>query len=100
MRLVLNPAIHMDAASGASVALNRCRRIDDLKLVAVGCNADFVARNDSDNGEHRARGLPALRAAASVIMSGLGSYRNGYGILAAFALERPALEVLGAWPDA
>src|SRR5215468_6676097 len=100
MRLVLDAPKHMDAASGASVALNCCRRVDNLKLIAVSRNADLVARNDGDNGELRTGGLPALRAAAGVIMGRLRSYRNGNRTLTAFALERAALEVLGAGLDA
>src|SRR5436305_10269552 len=68
MRLVFDAAVHMRAANLASVALDRRRGIDDLKLVAVFQHLDVVARDHRDDGEGRTLRLPALGAAAGVIM--------------------------------
>ena len=50
---------------------DRRRRIDDLQLVRVRGDLDLVAADDGDQGEDRALGLPALGAAAGVVVRGL-----------------------------
>src|ERR1700730_12575428 len=68
MRLVLDAAVHMRAATLAGVPLNRRRGIDDVKLVAIFEHRHIVARNDGDDGKGRPVGLPAFGAAAGVIV--------------------------------
>src|SRR4029453_17545249 len=68
MARVLDAAVHMRAAALAGVALNRCGRIDNLELVAVFEHGHVLPRYDGDDGEDRALGLPALGAAAGVVM--------------------------------
>src|SRR5271169_6753055 len=68
MPLVLDAPEHVRAANLAGMPLNRRRRIDHVKLVAVFENADVVARY---HGDHRKDGpirLPAFGAPASVVV--------------------------------
>src|SRR4029450_11174635 len=65
---VLDPAVHMRAAGLAGIALDRRRRVDYLQLVAVLRHLHIVARDHGDDGEGRPCGLPALGAAAGVVV--------------------------------
>src|SRR5256885_15725993 len=65
--LFLDAAVHVNAASGTGVALNRRARVDDLELLAVGRDGELVPRHHRDHREERALGLPALGAAARMI---------------------------------
>src|SRR5262245_22822228 len=62
MPLVLDPAIHVHAAAGAGIALDRRARVDDLQLVGALCDLHLVFPDHGDDGERRARRLPALGA--------------------------------------
>ena len=91
---VFDTAIHMNAAPRAGVSLNTCGGVHDLKLMFVRGYAEVVTRHDRDPREHCALRLPALRAAAYVIMCTLPFNRYLNGALIAFAHERPAREIL------
>jgi hypothetical protein len=84
--LVFYAAVHVNAAPGAGVALDRRRLVDDLKLVSVRDNLDLVTADDGDLAEDRALGLPALGAAADVIVRCLRSDPD----LVSTAAENPA----------
>src|SRR5262249_34258855 len=58
----------MRAAALAGIALDHRRGIDDRKLVAVFEHSDVLPRDNRDHGEDRPFGLPALGAAAGVIV--------------------------------
>ena len=58
--------------------------------------ADVVAADDRDHGELRARRLPALGAAAGVVVGDVALDGDGDRIGGAVAGERAALEFLGA----
>src|SRR5665213_191603 len=68
MGLVLDAAIHMGAADLAGVPLDGLRGIDDVKLVAVFKNGHAIARDHGHHRESGSVGLPALGAAAGVIV--------------------------------
>jgi hypothetical protein len=48
MRLVLDATEHVHAAADAGMALDCRIGIDDLQLLFVGGDLDFVARDDGD----------------------------------------------------
>lgn len=61
-------AEHVHAAVLARVALDRRRRVHDLELLRVGRDPKLVAGYDADDGEERALRLPALGAAACLVL--------------------------------
>ena len=65
---VLDPAIHVNTAIPAGMALNGGGAIHDLELVTIRRNAHAVAAHDRDLREQCAVGLPALRATANMVM--------------------------------
>src|SRR5512134_2141314 len=65
---VLDPAVHMRTAGLAGVPLDRRRRVDNLQLVAILEHFHIVARDHGDDGEGCPCGLPALGAAAGVVV--------------------------------
>jgi hypothetical protein len=75
------------------MTLNCGIRIDDLELVAIRGDGEILARHDGDHGESRACRLPALRAAANVIMRGVASDADRYGVGVALTFERSAGEI-------
>src|SRR4030095_4891706 len=93
-------SVHVYAAAVAGMALDRGAAIDHGELLAVGGHAYVVLRHDGDHGEHRARRLPALGAAAGVVVSDVALDGDGDGIRGAVAAERAALEFLVAGLDA
>jgi hypothetical protein len=77
----------------AGVTLDQRRRVDDLELVAVFEDFDIFMRRDGNDRQSRALGLPAFRAAASVIMGDLSLDADLHRAAAAQADENAALEV-------
>jgi hypothetical protein len=71
MALVLDPAIHVDTALGAGMALNGCLGIHNRKLVSVSRDTDVVTRYDSSLREQRPFRFPALSTATYVIVRAL-----------------------------
>ena len=67
MALVLDAAVH-GRRTPCRHALDRRLRIDDGELVPVRFHAELVARDHRDLGEQRPFRLPALRAAADVVV--------------------------------
>lgn len=65
---ILDSTEHVDSAFAACMSQNDGFGIDDLKLRPVLLDGHVVAGNDADNGEERAGRLPALRAAACVVV--------------------------------
>src|SRR6266498_1640605 len=94
MALVLDPAIHVDAALLAGMPLNRRLGIHDRELVPVRLDAQVVAPYDGDLREQRPLRLPTLGAAAHVIVRALPLDRYLDLILRAIAQQRPACKVL------
>src|SRR6267154_5007871 len=94
MALVLDPAVHVDAAVLAGIPLDRRLEIHDRELAAVRLDAQVVAPHDGDLREQRAPGFPALGAAAHVIVRALPLDRYLDLVLRAVAIKRPAGEVL------
>ena len=84
----------MNAAPRAGVSLKSRGGVDDLKLIFVGGYAKLVTRHDRDQREYRAFGLPALGAAAYVIMCTLPVNRYLNGALIALAHKRPTRKIL------
>src|SRR6266852_148675 len=91
--LVLDSPVHVHAATAARVSLDGRVRVDDLQLVPICGHAELVARDDRDLREQCAGRLPALRAAASVVMSALARDRYGDLLVGTFAIQRAASEV-------
>ena len=93
MAAVLDAAIHMNAAALAGMPLNGGGGIHDRKFVRVRRDADIIARHHRDLREQGAFGLPALRAAAGMIVSDLPLDRHLNGVLVAMEGKRPAREI-------
>src|SRR5581483_6173427 len=90
MSLVLDAAIHMRAARLAGVALDGLRGVDDMKLVAVFEHGHGVARHHGDDRERRAVRLPALGAAAGMVMRDVALDADLDRLVLAFADQRSA----------
>lgn len=90
----------MRAAETAGVALNRGVCVDDGELVAVGSHLHGVFGDDSDDGEERARGFPALGAAAGVVVGNIALEVYGHFVLGAAAVEVSSRELGVALGDA
>src|ERR1700744_1126640 len=99
MRLVLDAAVHMRAANLAGVTLNGLRGIDDVKLVAVLENGHVISRNHRDHREGRTVGLPALGAAAGVVVGDVALDADLDRLVLAFADKRTAGKGAGALLD-
>jgi hypothetical protein len=97
---VLDPAVHMYAAALAGVTLNSGVGIDDHELARVFRHRQLVARHHRHYREERTRRLPALRAAASMIVGGLRIDRDFDRILRAFADECAAGKIFRTRLDA
>ena len=97
---VLDPAVHVNAAAFAGVALNGSSGIDDRELVRVFGHRQLIARDDRHDREQCARRLPTLGAAAGVIVGGLRVDRDFDRILRAFAEQSTAGKILGCGLDA
>src|SRR6185436_6336294 len=93
MALVLDAPVHVHAAFLAGITLDRRLGIDNRELLAVRFHADLVARHDRDLREERALRLPALGAAADVVVRGLRPDRHLDPVLRAVAPERPTCEI-------
>src|SRR3954451_15954344 len=95
MVIVFDPAVHVDAASRASVPVDGLSGVDNLQLLAVLDDADARTRHDSYHGEGGPLGLPAARAAADVIMGALARDFHLDLIARTFADQRSAGKVRG-----
>src|SRR6516162_7905853 len=96
MALVLDAPIHVRAAALAGVALDHGSRIDDRQLLAVFEDRKVVAGNDSDHREHRSLRLPALGAAAGMIVGDIALDADLDRLVLAFAHQRAAGKTAGA----
>src|SRR4051794_19999323 len=88
--LVLDAAIHVDAATRARMTLNSCGRVDDLELLFIGSDLDLVLANNRDLREHGAVRLPALRATTDVVMGDVTPEADGDLLGRALARKRAA----------
>jgi hypothetical protein len=93
MVLVLDPAVHVDAAFSASVTVNGLRGVDDVKLISILDNGDVCARHNGYCRKKSAFRLPAPRATTDMIVGALSLDGDLDGIARAFANERSAGEV-------
>src|SRR5258706_2408420 len=98
--VVLYAAIQVYAAAGTGMALDRRVGVDDLQFVAVLGDADLVTRNNRDDRKIGALGLPALGAAAGMIVRGLRTNADFDGIRRALADQCSARKILVARLDA
>src|SRR5262245_25121614 len=96
MTLVLDAAVHVGAAALAGVALDHCRGIDDLQLVAVLEHRHVLTGHNRDDRERRAGRLPALGAAAGVVVGDVAVDADLDRLVLAFADEGTAGEIAGA----
>src|ERR1700722_9819887 len=90
MAFVLDPPEHMGAADLAGVPLDSLRGIDDVKFVAVLQNGHVISRNHRHHREDHAVRLPALGAAAGVIVRDVALDTDLDLLVLAFADERSA----------
>ena len=93
MAFILNPAVHVNAALLASMALNGGFGIHYCELVFVSCDADVVPRNDGNLRKQSARWFPAFRAAANVIVRTLPFNRYFDFFLCAGASQRSTRKI-------
>lgn len=82
--------VEMDAAFLAGMPLDKCGRIDNGEFVGVFQHLDAVCRCDRNDGEGRAFRLPALGAAAGVIVRDVALDAHLHGIALAIANKRAA----------
>ncbi|KAG7149895.1 hypothetical protein HYQ46_001185 [Verticillium longisporum] len=66
--VLLDTAIQMNAAAGASVAQDSGARVDNGQLVAVGRHLELVNGHGGDDGEQSTLWLPALGTAAGMVV--------------------------------
>ncbi|MNE48738.1 hypothetical protein D3C80_1432220 [compost metagenome] len=100
MCAVLDAAIQVHAALAAGVPLNGRLGVDHRQFLGMLGDPELVARHHCDQGEQRALGLPALGAAAGVIVGRLRGNLHPHGVLGAAADEGAAGEILGTRLDA
>lgn len=89
----------MDSALLAGVALDSGRLVDYAQLVTVGCYAEVVTGDDTDDGEERTGWFPALGTAAGVVVRDVALYGDLDFVLWAVAVEVSAGEVGVAFGD-
>ena len=92
---VFDPPVHVHPATLAGIALDGGARIDDGEFVAVLGHRQVGARHHGDDGECRAGRLPALRAAAGMVVGDLPLDRDFHRRLRASAHQRAAGEIRG-----
>src|ERR1043166_4734303 len=73
---LLDRSVHVRAARGAGVALDQRRFVDDGEPIAPRQHLDLVAGHDGDHREDRPRWLPALGAAAHVVVRDVRANRD------------------------
>lgn len=98
--ILLDAAEEVDAAGLAGVALDGGAGVEDVQFLRVGSHFDVVDGHDGDDGEERAFGLPALRAAAGVVVEDVAGDGYFYFVAGAVALEGSSREVGCAFSDA
>src|SRR5690606_12915280 len=76
----------------AGIALDDGGRINDLQFVGVFLDLDVLLPDHGDLGKNRAIGLPALAAAANMIMSSLRRDAHHDRVGRAMTLDLPAVE--------
>ena len=76
------------------------QHLDHRQLLGMLGDPELVARHHRHHGEQRALGLPALGAAAGVIVRDIALDGDGDRFLGAAAGERAALELLVAGLEA
>src|SRR5690348_8594472 len=100
MVLILDATVHVRAASLAGVTLDHRGGIDDLELVAVLEHGDVLTRHHRDDREGRALRLPALGAAAGVVVRDVALDADLDRVVRAFADQRAAGKAAAALFDA
>ena len=94
MSLVLDAPVHVHAAVLAGMALDGRLGIDDRQLVGVRDDLQPLARHDCHLREKGALRLPALGAAAHMVVRGLPRDLHFHLVVRALAPKRAAGEVL------
>src|SRR4029077_366459 len=97
---VLDAPVHVHAATAAGMSLDGGAGIDHCELLPVRRDAEIVLGDHGHHGKHRARRLPALGAAAGVVVRHVALAADGDRATAILTGERSALEFLGARLDA
>jgi hypothetical protein len=82
------------------IPLDRHAFVNNFQLLFIGCNYNFVDRNDGNDSEDCTRGLPAFRAATSVVMEYITTESHFNFIVGAMAVEFTAGETGTAFRDA
>src|SRR5262249_992692 len=95
--LVLDAAVHVGTACLASVALDHCGGIDDLQLVAILEHRHVLTGHHRDDRECCASRLPALGAAAGMVVGDVALDADLDRLVLAFADDGPAGENAGAF---
>src|SRR5579871_531100 len=94
---VLDATVHVGPAGLAGMALDDRGGIDDLQLVAILQHGHVLPRHDGDDGEGRALRLPALGAAAGMVMGDVALDADLDRMVGAFADQGPSREGAGAF---
>lgn len=89
-------AKEVHAAFFARVALNCGVGVDDVEFGSVLDDFEVVDWDDSDNGEEGSLGLPALGAAAGVVVGDVAGDLDFDLVGCAVALQRAAIEACAA----
>src|SRR5688572_7998146 len=97
---VLDASVHVDTAAAAGMALDGGAGVDDVELLPVGRDAQVVPGDHGHDGEQRTGGLPALGAAAGMVVRDVALDADGHRLAGAVTGERAALELLVARLDA
>lgn len=98
--VLLNATEKVDAAVLAGIAQDGGLLVDDGKLGLVGGHGDGVPGHHSDHGEKGALGLPALGAAAGVVVCDIAAQSDLDLVGGAVAVELTTGEAAGAGSDA
>ena len=92
-----DPAVHVSPAHFAGVTLNRRALVHDMQFLRMGDHLELVDRHDSDHRKQRAVRLPALRAAAGVVVGDIAGDADRDLVGRAFARQRTAVEAAVTW---
>ena len=90
----------MNTTVSAGMSLNSGALVNDVELVLVGSHLELVLGDNTNDGEEGALGLPALGAAAGVVVGNIARKDNLNRVALAVASTLAAFEIVAALGEA